>query len=155
MLTSVQSADVAPEVNLRGGLQHRACCMRHGWSWVRAPNLHQCLHTRLKVCGLKRLGCHVDLCTVSRCCTRGESQEFIACRRQKHASEGSNLALKPRGYVTRSPRLGYQWSHEKDLCPPKIKKKNSQPSTHSSLTPLVGCCHYSLQLTTIPLISCR
>ena len=57
--------------------------------------------------------------TVSRCHTRGESREFIACRWQsmqvtKHASEGSTLALKPRGYVTRSPKQGYQWPHEKD-----------------------------------------
>ena len=41
----------------------------------------------------------------------------------KNASEGSTLALKPRGDVTRSPKQGYQWPHEKDLCPPKNKKK--------------------------------
>ena len=41
----------------------------------------------------------------------------------KHASEGSTLALKPRGDVTRNPKEGYQWPHEKDLCPPKIFKK--------------------------------
>ena len=35
----------------------------------------------------------------------------------KHASEGSTLALKPRGDITRSPKQGYQWPHEKDLCP--------------------------------------
>ena len=35
------------------------------------------------------------------------------------------LALKSRGDVTRSPKQGYQWPHEKDLCPPKIfLKKN-------------------------------
>ena len=43
----------------------------------------------------------------------------------KHASDGSTLALKPRGDVTRSPKQGYQWPHEKDLCPPKIKKKSA------------------------------
>ena len=32
--------------------------------------------------------------------------------------KGSTLALKPRTDVTRSPKQGYQWSHEKDLCPP-------------------------------------
>ena len=43
----------------------------------------------------------------------------------KHASEGSILALKPRGDITRSPKQGYQWPYEKDLYPPKIylKKK--------------------------------
>ena len=32
-------------------------------------------------------------------------------------------SLKPRGDVARSPKQGYQWPHEKDLCPPKFKKK--------------------------------
>ena len=54
--------------------QCRACCVRHGRSWVRAPNFHQCLRTHLQVCGSKRLGCHADLYTVGRCCTRGESE---------------------------------------------------------------------------------
>ena len=34
------------------------------------------------------------------------------------------LALKPRTDVTRSPKQGHQWPHKKDLCPPKLKKKN-------------------------------
>ena len=44
----------------------------------------------------------------------------------KHTSEGSTLALKPRGDVIRSPKQGYQWPHEKDSCPPNfffLKKK--------------------------------
>ena len=32
------------------------------------------------------------------------------------------LALKPRGDITRSQKNGHQWSHKKDLCPPKIVK---------------------------------
>ena len=43
--------------------------------------------------------------------------------------EGTNLALKPKEYITRSPKQGYQWSHKKDRCPPmfffKKKKRNS------------------------------
>ena len=35
----------------------------------------------------------------------------------KHASKGSTLALKPRRDITRSTKQGYQWPHEKDLCP--------------------------------------
>ena len=34
-------------------------------------------------------------------------------------------ALKPWRDITRSPKQGYQWPHEKDLCAPKIKKKSS------------------------------
>ena len=64
------------------GLPGRACCMRHGRSWVWTPNLHQCLQTHLQVRGSKRLSCHADFYTVSRCHTRGQSQEFIACRQQ-------------------------------------------------------------------------
>ena len=30
------------------------------------------------------------------------------------ASEGSTLTLKPRVDVTRSPKQGYQWPHEKE-----------------------------------------
>ena len=44
----------------------------------------------------------------------------------KHVSEGSTLALKPRGDIARSPKQGYQWPHKKDLCPPKFKKRNSR-----------------------------
>ena len=52
-----------------------------------------------------------------------ESKENYSNKATNHASEGSILALKPRGDVTRSPKQGYQWPHEKDLCPPKIFKK--------------------------------
>ena len=38
------------------------------------------------------------------------------------------LALKPRTDVTRSPKQGYQWPHEKDLCPPKFLKKSHHTS---------------------------
>ena len=44
---------------------------------------------------------------------------------RKHASE-STLALKPRADITRSPKQGYQWPHKKDMCPPKILKKEEK-----------------------------
>ena len=48
---------------------------------------------------------------------------------RKHA-KGSTLALKPRADVTRSPKQGYQWPHEKDLCPQKkIYEKNKNKKT--------------------------
>ena len=65
MLTSCQSAVVAPQVNLRNSMQVR-----------------------------------------------------------KYGSKKSTLALKPRTDVTISPKQGYQWPHEKDLCPPIIFKKH-------------------------------
>ena len=33
--------------------------------------------------------------------------------------------LKPRTDITRSPKLGYQWPHKKDSCPPKFSKKKT------------------------------
>ena len=63
MLTSIQSAGVTPEVNLRNSTQAR-----------------------------------------------------------KRASEKTTLALKPRADITKtSPKQGYQWPHEKDLCPTKTR----------------------------------
>ena len=88
------------------------CLLCAAWIVVGlSPNLHQCLQTHLQVCGSKRLGCHADLCTVNRCCTRGESQELIAHRQQSMQ-------------VRDPPWLWYQWPHEKDLFPPNnILKK--------------------------------
>ena len=42
---------------------------------------------------------------------------------RKHASEGSTLALKLRGNITRSPKQGYQWPHKKGLMSSKTLKK--------------------------------
>ena len=101
-------------------------CLPHRWLWVRAPNLHQCLWTHLQVCESKRLGCHADLYTVSRCHTRGESEDHTS---GKACKKGSILALKPRADITRSPKQGYRWPHEKDLHPPKIKKNKTIKSS--------------------------
>ena len=94
----------------------------HQRSWVWTLNLHQCLWTHLQVHGLKRLGCHADHKTVSRCCTRGESGDHTG----KKVHKGSTLALKPWADFTRSSKQGYQWPHEKDLRPPKIYKKKER-----------------------------
>ena len=40
--------------------------------------------------------------------------------RQESMQKGSTLALKPRADITRSPKQGYQLTHEKDKCPPKF-----------------------------------
>ena len=60
-----------------------------------------------------------DLCTVSRCHTRGESEDHTS----KKAFKGSTLAVKPGADITRTPKQGYKWPHEKELCPPKLKKE--------------------------------
>ena len=56
---------------------------------------------RVEVCGSKRLGCHVGRPEVSRCHTRDESEESIACQ------QVSTLALKPRAHVAKSPKQEY------------------------------------------------
>ena len=96
---------------------YTALCSPHGRLWVQAPHLPQCLWTCRRVCK------YVDwkgfaamlTSTVSRCHTRGESEDHIS----KKACKGSTLALKPRADISRSPKQGYQWPHENDLCPPK------------------------------------
>ena len=77
MLTSIQSADIAPEVNLR------------------------------------------------------------ITQARKHTKKGSTLALKPRVDVTRSPKQGYQWPHERDLCPPKILFRQKNVCMICVISPLV------------------
>ena len=62
------------------------------------------------------IGCHAGYQNVSRCRTRGESEDHTSEKTHK----GSTLHLKPKADVTRSPRQGYQWPHKKDLCHPKI-----------------------------------
>ena len=94
------------ELEWPSGIQCHACYVQQGWSWVWAPNLCQCLLTCLQVCGSKRLGCHADLYTVSRCHTRGESEDYIS---EEACKKGSILALKPRADITRSRKQGYQW----------------------------------------------
>ena len=51
--------------------------VRHGWLWVRGLNI-QCVWTCLQVHGLKRLCCHADLYTISKCHNRGESEDHIS-----------------------------------------------------------------------------
>ena len=52
--------------------------------------------------------------------------ESIVCRRGNTQARESTLALKPRADITRSPKQGYQWPYEKDMCPTKILKKTKR-----------------------------
>ena len=114
------------ELEWPSGLQRHACCVRHGWSWVRAPNLHQCLWTCLQVCRSKWLGYHADLYTVSRCHTEVNLRITQARKHKK----GSILALKPRVDVNEGLKQRYQWPHEKDLCPQKKQKNQKKTRSH-------------------------
>ena len=72
------------KLNRSGRVVYRPCFLCAAWtvmgsSLEPAPML---VDMSAHVCGSKKLDCHADLYTVSRCHTRGESQEFIACRRQ-------------------------------------------------------------------------
>ena len=80
----------------RAGVTERftALCLPHGRSWVQTLSFHQYLSTQ--VYGSKRLGCHVDLYTISRNNTQVT----------KHASDKSTPTLKPRADNTRSPKQG-------------------------------------------------
>ena len=90
-----------------------------------------------EVCGRDRLGSHAGRQEVSRCSTRGESQETCNITRTPppRANKAEpTLALKSRGDITRSPKQGYQWPHKKDSCPPKnFKKKKKENSSQFEL----------------------
>ena len=75
---------------------------------------HQCLYVYYKYINQKKAQFPCRPSSVSRCFTRGESEESIAQSR-KHTSKRSTLALKLRADITRSPK---QWPHKNDSCPP-------------------------------------
>ena len=55
-----------------------------------------------------------------RKCSSPQVENLSGSHKTKSTQKGSTLALKPRADVIRSPKQGYQWLHEKDLCPPKF-----------------------------------
>ena len=80
----------------------------------------------VQVRGSKKVSCHAGTQEVSRCFTRGESEECIT---HKWGSTQVRYRIhygfvKPRADITRSPKLGYQWPHKKDWCPQRIIFKN-------------------------------
>ena len=62
----------------------------------------------------------------ANCGLNKETRNNYSARARKRTSEKSTLALEPRANVTKSPKQEYQWSHEKDLCPPRFKKKEKK-----------------------------
>ena len=81
-------------------------------------NLHQCLWTILQV--LKKAWL---LCWPLYSQQVSHHKWIWGPHKWESMQKGSTLALKPRADITRSPKQGYQWPHEKDLCPPKNKNK--------------------------------
>ena len=106
-----------------------------------SPNPHQCLWICLQVRRSKRLGCHADLCTVSRCRTRGESGEYCAgkkvckhtfkkvCKREIHPG------FETWGRRHQKSKTVISVAPQKDLCPRKklIKRKKNYISLMSVL----------------------
>ena len=96
-----------------------------------SPNFQQCLWTRLQVCGSKRFGCQADLCAVSRCHTRGESEESVVYR------QGSTQARDPPwlwnlGQTSPEVQTGVSVAPWKGLLSSKnLKKKKSSLSFNS------------------------
>ena len=97
-------------------------------------NRHSCRAMRSITCSLTRLrssllevrgstwlGRNANRQEVSRCRTRGESEECIVCRWQSMPRRYPFWLWNPED-VTRSPKQGYQWLHKMDCCPPKNYK---------------------------------
>ena len=128
------------ELEWLSGLQHRACCVQHGWPWVQAPNLHQCLWTHMQVCRSKRLNCHTDLYTVSWCCIRGESEDHTS----EKACKGSTLVLKPRAMPPEVQNRGISGPMKRTYVPQKKFKKRDNSICILQFWP--GVCKYTEQL---------
>ena len=101
---------------------------------------------------MKRLGCHAGHQEVSRCHTRGESEESIVHRWWSMQVRESTLALKPRVDVITSSKRGYQWRHKKDLCPPQTKKNFSFPIPFNRQA---TCCLSFTSLSISPLTATK
>ena len=85
------------------------------------PNLHQCLWTCLQARGPKGLAA---MLTSMQSAGAAPEVSLRITQVRKHAKRDPPMALKLRAQdITRSPRHGYQWPREKDLCPPKILEK--------------------------------
>ena len=65
-------------------------------------------------------GCHAGCQEVSRCRTRGESQESIVCRRGSMQARDPPWLWNPGEMSPEVQNRGNQWPHKKDSCPPKI-----------------------------------
>ena len=91
------------------------CAAHHSWVWVPRMCVHACTSMWIKKGSAAMLA-------VKRSAgvTRGESEESVVYRQENIQARESNLILKPREDVTRSPKQGYQWPHKKDWCSPKI-----------------------------------
>ena len=70
-----------------------------------------------------------DLYTVSRCRTRGESEDHTS----EKARKGSTLALKPRADVTRSPKQGISGPTKRTYVLKKFLKKKKKKKSSRKL----------------------
>ena len=68
---------------------------------------------------------------------KGESGDSIACKWQSSQARGSTPALKPRADVTRSPKQGYQWPHNRTDIVQKFDNKKDIGELLYGLNP----CH--------------
>ena len=88
---------------------------------VLGSNPHQCLGTHdLQVHGPKRLGCHADICTVSRC-RRGESEDHH--RWKSMQARDLPWVLNPEQTSPAIQNRGISGPTKKDSCPPKLLVK--------------------------------
>ena len=83
-------------------------------------NLHQCSQTHWQVHGSKRLSCHADLYTVSRCCTRGESEDHTG---EKACRKGIHPGFETQGRHHQKSKTGVTVAPQKGLMSSKTSKK--------------------------------
>ena len=96
---------------------YRVLCLSHRWFWVWAlvqtftnAYRHVCKYIDQK--GLAAMMTSIQ--------SAGKSEDHTS---EKTHKKGPTLALKSMAEITRNPKQGYQWPHEKDLCPSNFFEK--------------------------------
>ena len=69
---------------------------------------------------IEKAGCHADLYTVSRCCTRGESGDH---RGEKVPKKGIHPGFDTQGRYHQKSKTGVSVAPRKGLMPPPQKKR--------------------------------
>ena len=83
---------------------------------ARLVEFHQCWWICFQVCGSKRLGCHTDY-TVSRCRTRGKSEESIV------GKPGIHPGFETRSRCDQKYKTGVPVAPKRTCVSQKLKKK--------------------------------
>ena len=88
--------------------------------------------TKACTCASRWIRYHAGHQEVSRCCTRGDSEESTARRWWSMQVRGTHPGFENQNrYYQKYKNRGYQWSHQKDWCTPNILFKSKRQTRFS------------------------